>query len=972
MAAEKASPAGPRHSEPAPTVRTRLRSSVLVGRDEQLRDLASALSTRPTIVVITGEAGVGKTRLIEEVLERPPVQPDRVLLGHCYPLRDPFPLGPVIEALRPAAAEIAGTSTNPLLGALRPVLPEVAELLPPKPESLGDAASEKLQLYAAVIEALTSVGACTCVLEDLQWADDTTLDFLRVLIVQSPPHLRLIVTYRPQDVEDSSPLRSLVARVPSRVARAHIELPRLTRQETELLVASIFDTSGLSREFTSYLYERTSGLPFAVEEVLRLLHTRRDLIQQNGAWSRRAVEAMEVPSAIRDTILQRLHELEPTARSTVEAASVLGAAHGKDVIALVARIEPNAAVGALSRAVSSALLRETANGDYEFEHDLARQAIYEGIPGAVRSMLHLRAADAIRVAGSSEAGRLAHHYRLAGRSEWIQWAEEAADVAIGLGDYAKGASFLAEVLTEGNATREHRIEIAAKVGDAALQGLLSTQAVPLVRQVLREPIEPHLRGELRILLGLLLCQAGDASSGAAEVRSALEDVKDDPVLHIRALRMLSVPWVAEGTLSEHFSWLEEASTLAKDLGEEEITTSVEIDRMTLLVATGDLGGLEIIDRLASDQTSAIQERELGRACHNAGDVLYLGHYRMACDYLELGRQRSKALGYERFAGADRISELVIQWSMGDWTSLETQAQDAIVLASDYLWHQELDTILGLLYLSRGDIDAAEETLEKALTDTTRGGLIPVAAMAAAGLARLRLAQNDVEAAVNVLETCLDAICRKQIWVWAAEVAPLQAKALLLLGRGEDARKLTAAFAEGIRGKDAPLAHAASVLCHAHVMSHHAEPLEWRKAYESAAHQYQVLPRPFDAALVREDLGVLGLARGDRMGAEAALAALEGYSELGATWDATRARHLLRQHGIPIPTGLRAAPPRRGGALSAREQEVADLAAQGFTNKEIAARLFLSPRTVAHHLERAMHKLDISSRKELAPPVRTAI
>jgi predicted ATPase len=194
----------------------RLTSSALVGREIELACLLEAAVLLPALVLVEGEAGVGKTRLVQDFLRSPELASVRLYSGACQHLAEPFPLGPVLDALR--ASRPVRTKLSPVAGALCPLLPELAPLLPPPPQQLGDRRAERHRLFRALRELLGALGPSVLVLEDLHWADDQTLEFVRFLCPQLPPELLLVCTYRGEDMPATSPFPSLAAGLPSPIA----------------------------------------------------------------------------------------------------------------------------------------------------------------------------------------------------------------------------------------------------------------------------------------------------------------------------------------------------------------------------------------------------------------------------------------------------------------------------------------------------------------------------------------------------------------------------------------------------------------------------------------------------------------------------------------------------------------------------------------------------------------------------------
>jgi len=235
----------------------RLVSPILVGRGEHLDRLALVVSSPAAVAVVEGEAGVGKTRLVGELLARPELAGAWALTGRSRQIQEPFPLGAVIEAVRALGPELDGLALGPVAGALRPLLPEVADWLPPPLEPLDHRPAERYRVFRGLSELLTVLAASrpvVLVLEDLHWADAQTREFIAHWLSSPPPGLGLVLTYRGEDADVE--VAALTARVPPPTGYAHLTLAPLDAGDTGALAAAILDVEAVSPEFAGYLHER--------------------------------------------------------------------------------------------------------------------------------------------------------------------------------------------------------------------------------------------------------------------------------------------------------------------------------------------------------------------------------------------------------------------------------------------------------------------------------------------------------------------------------------------------------------------------------------------------------------------------------------------------------------------------------------------------------------------------------------------
>ena len=275
-------------------------------------------------------------------------------------------------------------------------------------------------------------------------------------------------------------------------------------------------------------------------------------------------------------------------------------------------------------------------------------------------------------------------------------------------------------------------------------------------------------------------------------------------------------------------------------------------------------------------------------------------------------------------------------------------------------HADLEAVLGLLRLARGEVGIALRTFERLaeeeLCDTT---IVP---WVYGGLARIKLAEDRPEEALAAAAHAIGVVEQKGIWAWATDVAPVAVEALLRAGRSAEATEFVCRFGEGLDGRDAPAATAALQGCRGLIAEAQGDVGRATREYEAAERCWHALPRPYEAARAREYRGRSLLAEDPTTGRRLLVGAMDRYRALGAQWDAGRVRATLRQRGLIPPH--RAGRRGYGGELSPREHEVVQLASDGLSNPEIAVSLTVSRSTVEHHMSSAMRKLGASSRHEL--------
>lgn len=952
----------------------------LVGRDTERRQLREA-AVPGSVVLLSGAAGTGKTRLVQELHDTS----GTVLTGYCPPRADPFPYAPVIEALRPAAIP-AGLS--PLCGALTPLMPEHGDRLPPPPPPV-DAAAGHHRTYRALTELLGALGPTVLVLEDVQWIDPATRDLLTYLAPRLPATLTLVLTHRPEELPRSFPVAALAARTPPGTRHRELALGPLSPEHVRTLAARLLDPhrSGVTDADTLRLHTWTGGLPLAVAETLH------HLAHQPGAEDQPAVPATPaVPAPLRDWVLDRLRSVDRDTRRLVRAACVLDQPATDTQLTRVAALPTARAEKALARALQRGLLRSLGPTTLTPHTPLLRQVAYTALPRDKRRRLHRASLRVLGEQTEPPHARMAHHAREAGLPDaWTENAERAADTALSQGEDTTAVALLRDALTRATLPPRRRCDLALKLGRAALTGISAEHTIGLLRDVLDTPgLSAAERGELRMELGLLLLnQASQNRSARDELVRAAAELSTRPALAARAMCALAVPRSTPDSVATHRRWMERAVRAAQRSQDPAVDETVRVNQATLLAQIGDPTAWDVAPPRPDDPwprtgpRTLARRREFVRASLNLADAaVILGHYDRADRHL--ADTAGTCDPYVRESAA--ALRLILDWNRGHWSDLAERAE--LDLGSGRLVHlhsvtAELTAVRAALALAHGDPATTRTHLGRVLGPEPRppsvapdhpvpdltapDHAVPVRALAAGLLARLALAQGDPAAAWKGVEDLVSLVASKGIWVWAADLVPGM-EALLASGRGAVARELGTRFRAGLRGTSAPAARAALVRFEAALAHHQGLHDRALHLYTEAEEAYRDMPRPYDAALAREASARTHLAaangRGPDLGIASLQAALGTYTELGAAWDAGRVRRLLREHGVSTP-------PARGagsgdGRLSPRENEITALAARGHTNREIAALLHLSPRTVETHMANALAKLGLHSRRDLNP------
>lgn len=950
------------------------RGFALVGREDELALAYAALTRPPAVVLVEGEAGVGKSRLVFEVGRRLSEGGAHLLSGFCHRLREPLAFGPVLDTLRgiadllPEPARLGAQA-----GALAPLLPELADRLPEPPPMPDDARAARLYLAGAVRSVLDALGPVVLVVEDVHWADEATRDLLLLLARDLPRKTGLVLTYRREDLPDRNAVLGTPFRRPVGTGGAEIRLEPLTRTAVDELAATALGpraTPALGRA----LFERSGGLPLVVEEDLITLTEpahRNRLTAADGSTPTPTLDEAtlltraEVPRALREAVNARLQGLGRGAAALVQAAAVLAVPADRALLAAVADLEPGQATEALIDALDAAVLGERATARYGFRHILAQQTIYREIPGPRREALHQRALHALSTRTPSPLVQIAHHTRALGDTEaWLVKAEAAADQALELGDEGTAATLLRDILDQASPDLERRTRAALALSRIAeLRAEFAASQATLGR-ILSDPHLPAAaRGEIRLALGYLMTKLAKDKRGLRELeRSVYELEIGRPELAARAMVMLAIE---QETYAAAQQWMQRAEAAVRQSPDQAARVTVQASRLIVMAGHGDPAAWESAIELPRHAEDPIVLQHVARALVAlAVAALELGHDERAAEMFEEGLNLARQVGYPAMEPFARSGLLALDWLGGRWADLDDRLDS---LAAEFPEMAGVAHITAQLHASlaaaRGQWAAAMEHLKQVtdMLDRFAGHGLPDALRTAADIARIQLALDEPEAAYRTMAEPIERLRRSDAWPRIDDVLHVAVRAALATGHESSARALLADAQRGLIRADAPGATADLHLAHGILQLHDGDRDRAADSFDRARIMFEAIGRPYQTAHATEHTAAAHQADRPMLAADQLTRAIEIYTRLGATADAARCHRTRRRLGLarPNPRGRRG----YGTELSPRETEVARLLADSATNQDIAHALALSPRTVERHVANVLRKL-ATTRREL--------
>jgi DNA-binding CsgD family transcriptional regulator len=850
----------------------------LLERADALAELGAALeraSAGPQgrLVMVSGEAGVGKTSLVRAFCAARAPALD-ALWGNCDPLFTPRPLAPLLEI-------------GDRLGG------ELAELV--------DGGAPPYRIAAALLGGLAELAPAVVVLEDVHWADEGTLDVLRVLARRVGPEVLVICTYRDDELTREHPLRVVLGQLATARTVARLALSPLSPSAVAELARSAALDAG-------ELHRRTGGNPFFVTEVL-------------------AAAAPGIPETVRDAVLARAARMDDEARGLLEAVAIVP----PQIELWLLEAISGPAFAKLDACVASGMI-VGGHAGVAFRHELARLTIEESL-APVRALELHRAALRALTDGDADLARLAHHAEAAGDTGAVlRFAPAAGARGAPLCAHREAAAQYARALRHAGGLADHA---RADLLEPLAFELYGTGQIDDAVAAQEEAVACRRRAEDRLAegdalrsFGRYLGFAGRAEAGFVALREAVTVLEELPPGRERALAYatLSQRLLNWEDFDEALVWANKALELAESLGDSEAT----------IYALTNLGGA----RFRSDDPAGAPELE--RAFGLARDagldefacraIVNLGLCAMRARMLDAGeRWLSQARAYAEDRGLDLwavYADAVLarfQLDRGNWDEAERNARH-VVADGRALWIHKLLalTAIGLVRARRGDPAVAAEALDRAWELAAPSGELSWVAPVAAARTEAAWLRGDVARVAAAAEPALE-LARRHRSAWVVdELVCWRRRAGL---EGEPMMDTAGPYALEVSG-------------------------DWR----GAAAWWRDAGCPYEAALA--------LADSDQP--DALRESHEALRALGAdAATAIVARRLRSQGERGLPRGPRAATRANPAGLTARELDVLGLIAEGLRNAQIAERLFLSEKTVDHHVSAILRKLDVHSRVEAA-------
>ncbi|MDG6110187.1 AAA family ATPase [Dactylosporangium aurantiacum] len=932
----------------------------LVGRDAELAvaaDAVRALSAgRASVLAIEGEAGIGKTRMVQSVVDDARSRGMAVFSGQAHPFERTRPFGVVAAALG-----LSRRSADPRAAAIGAMLAGVDGAEP----AAVDVRYRVVEEIVDLVETGCAARPVLLVVEDIHWADSASLLAILSVARQLPlAPLLVLVTTRPSPPADAARLLDDLAAGGARTLR----LPPLSHGDVVTLAGRVLGAA--PGPALTALLAKAGGNPLWAASMLRSLADEGVLRRTAGSVE---TTTSTVPASLGDLVIRRMR---PLSRETVEllrVAAVLGDAVSLRDVAAVDRRSPTEIAARLGDAFDARILDEV-DDRVVFRHQLVHDAIYQHIPPPSRRLLHREAAVALMAAGANRLD-VADHLMLGaerGDNQAVAWLRDAAREAS-----TRAPSVTVELLRRAEALLPagHRDAdlVSAEVVQALLRAGEVAEASDRAEAMLARPHATVLDTPLRVALVGALALQNRAAELIAVVEASLAARTGLPA-PAEALMLAQQSWALTYTDDPRAG--ESAARRALSIAEHAGDAAMTVWALTgLLVAVGRQGRFE---------------EALGHARRAAGlaagsrDVrslplqpkFFLGLALFDCDLVAEARAAYRQALDDEFGAGWWVSDTLMadaqaSFAVGEWADaapgLVAGGEAAVEKGNPLLVAQSLAYRVSIA-TGMGDHRTAGELAAELTVPLAGERLSYNAGIVAYAVAGLKAAEGDQVGAYDLLLRCWRCDAARENRFYHRWLAPDLVRLALAIGHRDVAAEVADAVAAGVAlAPGVPTVRALALRCRA-LVDRQVEP-----AIEAVALARQT-PLLVEHAGAAEDAAELLTRDGRRDEAAALLAeALARYEQAGADAWAGRVRARLRSLGVrPGPRGSRTRPAAGWDSLTSTQRAVSMLVAEGLTNGAVARRLYISPHTVNSHLRHVYAKLGVPNRVALAAVVHHSI
>lgn len=866
----------------------------LVGREHELATLRQhwldAARGGVQMVLISGEPGVGKTRLAQELIAFARLHGAQVLRGGCFEYEATIPYLPLAEALRDwVHIQPVGVLENQL----GDTAPELAKLAPEINTRIGPLAAnptlapeqERLRLFdnfARFLSALASEQGLLLYVDDLHWADQGTLSLLHYLLRRFRDEKVLILgAYREVELDRAHALAAALVDWNRERLLTRIQLGRLTIEETAQMLAAMFEQESVSEEFYSAIYKETEGNPFFIEEVVKSLIEDGQIYREEGRWQRKEIQELAIPQSVKEAIGRRLDIISPDSVEVLRTAAGLGKVFEFSELSAASTGEPptqgdeSVLLDALEEALSAQLIRVETSESFSFTHDKIREVLYEELNPIRSRRLHKRLASGLEKLYSDESKNahvedLAYHFLRSGDLEkGMQYSLKAAQNAVALYAFDEALGYYENAVDSAESLNdsEQLYKIYVERGEILFLKGLFQSAVGDYMAALDLAQNQEKAAAVKGKIGAAYGQVSDPR-GLEYLEQALDELNRETQTNDLAfvLAMLGRYHHYQGQHKLAIDYLQRARELAEPLD----------DPLTLNHIYAYLAGA-YQHRAVFERSNywAHQAVELGERLDYplalaagfeflAENSVLTGNWRKALEYGEQDKKIGREIGaldrevWAEFSIANGLS------GMGRLQEAKETTLSSIEISQqigEYRLLGWLTSLMGFIYADLGEVDSAREYAERGYEINRELSQVILESWSIGALAQVTV---DREGKQHILDLCSDLfgrIDKTDNRISRVYLGDVYLETLLALGRLDQARTEVEKFLQLV--DEAGMQHYSGIARrqYGQILAESGEPYQAEKIYQEAVDRFDNLGSKIDLARTLRLLGELQLENG---------------------------------------------------------------------------------------------------------------
>lgn len=1010
----------------------------LVGREQELRELHEirrlATGGKPQMVLLAGEAGVGKTKLCRAFIEECRAEQAMVLFGQALHQDQALPFGPILDALRryfTTFSTVASPATMPAptsVAILLRLFPELGSFFPgfspPEPDGKENQFYQQQGIFHQMLASIQGLAQAQqkpllLILEDLHWADETSLELLGFLAQRlevNNPHpivsvpLLIVGTYRLEALAESPALKRLLLQLQTQRLFYEIDLSPLLPAEHWRCVNSILNQN-VPETFASYLFDWDEGNPFFTEELLGAMAANGQLQVQTKGWVISPDEKPHLPPSLTEAILERYRRLPEVDQEVLAYASIVGRVFDFSLLATLCQIDEHTLIAVLRRAVQAQLISEVSNAApaeperYQFRHALTRETIYNQMLTPERRLRHRAVAELLEQppSGASAERRnevtrlLAEHYWLAGLPEKARpYALREAERARRIFAFREERSYLNMAQTSLPYDSPERLQLLQRMGmlslsiyelgdalhwyDMAKAGYHRTGDHHKALYVMGNLLFAHWQIGSPALRGMVPEIEAAAGRAFAELESTGGDVE-----MLAGTALLAHYWIVHSLCSRSAFWLERCFTIFESLDDPSKVPAIQLSHMTR-------GWLNAHRRTDDFEEGIAEIRHAIDVAtdYRLPDVIMIGHTNLAAMQVywgrsdEAGRTLQEAAEHEERSGTllpSFVFGLHYFFSGKAWEqvipALNAQIEQLERLHAAYLSAASRVSLAHIL-LARGELQEAETHLQAARPAHESNNEYIYLEPLWWGFAKLHTLQGHQEQARHVYEHILSAWKETENTLTVFPVLLDATVFYVEMGDLESARRWLAALESTMQVTDNPVGTTALQEARGLVLAAEGNVEEGLPLLRHAVETWGKLKRLYQHAQTSQRLARVLLewaskpantrlqAQSARKEASRLLEQAENvFTDLHVSSGLDAIRTLRNQMHLDAQEKRRHTLQTRSDwqGLTPREMEVLSHLAAGKSNKEIASTLHISPGTVEQHISHIFARLGCDTRTQ---------